>query len=193
MDPLRSDDLTVSDWLGALKTGDSSAAAELWGRIEPRLLSLARRRLGTAPRATYDEEDLANSVLNAFCQGARAGRFERMQSRDDLWRLLSTILSRKASNRRRYHGAREECGESRLGPLVAGAGLDLMADLREEEWVETLSVECEELVARLEPKLRTVALMKLEGLSNEEIAQRIGRAPRSVTRYIELIRANWSD
>ncbi len=190
--PTPPEDLSVSDWLIALKQGETDAAAELWKRIEPRLKSLARRRLGGAPVATYDEDDLANSVLNALCAGARAGRFERMESRDDLWRLLSTILSRKASNRRRYHQARPEWGESRLGSQAVEAGLDLLADVREEEWTDTLGVECEELIERLEPKLRRVALMKLEGHTNEEIAERIGRAPRSVTRYVDLIRENWA-
>ena len=41
-------------------------------------------------------------------------------------------------------------------------------------------------------ELRSVALWKLEGLSNDEIAQRLGCVRRSVERKLQLIREVWS-
>jgi DNA-binding CsgD family transcriptional regulator len=40
--------------------------------------------------------------------------------------------------------------------------------------------------------LRSVAVGKMEGLSNEQIAAQLGCAPRSVTRKLGRIRALWS-
>ena len=55
-----------------------------------------------------------------------------------------------------------------------------------------LGVECEELLDTLQPKLRQVALLKFEGFSNEEVAERLDKATRTVTRYLEMIRESWS-
>lgn len=186
------EDLTISDWLLALRGGDDSAATQLWKRLEPRLRSLAQKRLEGAPKAVYDEEDLANSALNALCQGARDGRFERLESREDLWKLLSTILSRKASNRRRYHQARPEQGESVLESASIHPGGIALGTLSNEDWVDSLTRDCEDLLSGLDPKLRRVALLKFEGCTDAEIAKRIERAPRTVQRYMELIRAQWA-
>jgi DNA-directed RNA polymerase specialized sigma24 family protein len=49
----------------------------------------------------------------------------------------------------------------------------------------------EELCAGLPDDLRQVALWKLEGYSNEEIATRLGCVVRSVERKLAAIRATW--
>ena len=41
--------------------------------------------------------------------------------------------------------------------------------------------------------LRQVALMKMEGYTHEEIADRLGCSLRSVGRKLELIRRTWLD
>jgi DNA-directed RNA polymerase specialized sigma24 family protein len=42
-------------------------------------------------------------------------------------------------------------------------------------------------------QLKTVAVWKLEGYSNEEIAQRLGRTLRSVERKLQVIRSLWQE
>ena len=47
----------------------------------------------------------------------------------------------------------------------------------------------ERILDRLgDEELRTIAVHKMEGYSNEEIAQRIGRVPRTVERRLQRIR-----
>jgi DNA-directed RNA polymerase specialized sigma24 family protein len=41
--------------------------------------------------------------------------------------------------------------------------------------------------------LRQVALLKMEGYRNEEIAERLGCGLRTVTRRLEVIRRAWRD
>ena len=43
-----------------------------------------------------------------------------------------------------------------------------------------------------EQLLRDVALMKMEGFNNEEIAVKLDCSPRSVTRRLKVIRTIWS-
>src|SRR4051812_37288342 len=82
-----------------------SAAMQLWERYFDQLVRLACSRLKTAPRGVVDEEDVALSAFNSFCQGAAEGRFPRLGDRGELWRLLVTITARKAAGHLRRERA----------------------------------------------------------------------------------------
>ena len=90
-----SDD-SVSVWLDRLKAGDPAAARPLWDRYFDRLVRLARGKLSARGRRTADEEDIALSAFHSFCRAAEAGRFPRLEDRDDLWAVLVTLTERKA-------------------------------------------------------------------------------------------------
>src|SRR4051812_1467421 len=87
---------SITRWIGPLKAGDEAAAQEFWQRYFATLMGLARERLKGARPGPADEEDVALSALNSFFAGAAAGRFPRLEDRDDLWRVLVTITARKA-------------------------------------------------------------------------------------------------
>ena len=71
---------SVSQWIGQLKEGDDGAAQRLWERYVDQLVRLARAKLGRTNRRVADEDDPANS---ACCRGIEAGRFPRMNDRDE--------------------------------------------------------------------------------------------------------------
>src|SRR5262245_28554741 len=104
---------SVSSCIQGLKQGDESAFQELWERYFTRLVHLARKKLGDAPRRVADEEDVALSVLHSLCSGARRGRFPLLADRDDLWRLLLVLTARKVSNQIKYW-RREKRGGGRV-------------------------------------------------------------------------------
>jgi DNA-binding NarL/FixJ family response regulator len=56
-----------------------------------------------------------------------------------------------------------------------------------------LAIECEELLALLDDRLREVAILRLHGYTNQEIAEQLGRSVKSVERYLKLIRVEWMD
>ncbi len=180
---------SVSRWIGELKDGDHDAAGKLWGRYRRRITALARVKLGAASRAAANEEDVALSAFASFCLAVEQGRFPRLDDRDGLWRLLGLLTARKA-----YHLVRDEGREKRraagperrVGPDEAPArepGPDLAAQVAEE---------CRRLLEALDcPELRRIALWKLEGHTNPEIAARLDCAPRTVERKLNLIRCVW--
>jgi DNA-directed RNA polymerase specialized sigma24 family protein len=54
--------------------------------------------------------------------------------------------------------------------------------------------ECQRLLSRLESDLlRQIAIAKMEGFGNKEIAERRGLALRSVERKLGLIRRIWAE
>ena len=116
---------SISQWLIGLRDGDADAAAELWRRYFDRLTHLARRRLGSMPRRVVDEEDVALSAFDSFCRAAAAGRFPKLDDRDDLWQVLVLIAARKAASagrqaRRQKRGSGQVRGHSCFGQAIDG-------------------------------------------------------------------------
>jgi DNA-directed RNA polymerase specialized sigma24 family protein len=194
---------SVTHWIAALKQGDADAAQRLWGRYFDQLVRLARTRFGTAPRGAADEEDAALSAFHSLCTGAARGQFERLDGRDDLWRLLVTITVRKVLGQVRHQRTRKRggglvLGEAELagsGPDVVGGGLDLLAGSEPTpEFAAMLEEQYRHLLEVLpESSLRDVARLRLEGYTGEEIAVRLGCNRRTITRKLELIRQTWSE
>jgi DNA-directed RNA polymerase specialized sigma24 family protein len=193
---------SVSHWIEQLKAGDSAAAERLWGRYFQQLVTLARTRLHGTPRGAADEEDVALAAFDSFCRGAEHGRFPELVDRDSLWRLLVTITLRKAQNvrrseRRLKRGDGQVLGEAEwldvADSTAAEAGLDqLVGREPSPEIAAQVAEECRRLLARLdEAALQAVALMKMEGYTNAEIAARSGCGVRTVERKLRLIRQIW--
>ena len=195
-------DGSVTRWIGDLvANADPDAAAQnLWGRYFDRLVHLARARLQAVPRRVADEEDVALSAFDSFCRGAAAGRFPRLGGRDDLWRILITITSNKAydqwrrESRQRRGGGRVVGEEGLEGPDPDGrGGIDqVMGREPTPEFAAQVADECRRLLAGLRDEtLRQIALLRMEGYSNDQIASRIGCGVRTVERKLDLIRKAW--
>jgi DNA-directed RNA polymerase specialized sigma24 family protein len=191
---------SVTGWIGDLKEGKGNSAALLWQRYFAELVRLARSRLGAAPRAASDEEDVALSAFHSLCKGAAQGRFDQLDDRDDLWRLLSTITARKAFTQARDQGRQKRGGGRVLdegalaGPDGSAFGLDLVAGATPTPEVAALmGEECRRLLDALgDETIRRIALMRMEGYSGEEIAERLQCNRRTVSRKLDLIRRKWA-
>jgi DNA-directed RNA polymerase specialized sigma24 family protein len=185
---------SISRWLGQLRAGDPQAAAELWQRYFQRLVQVARGRLQGVPRRAADEEDVALSAFHSLCRGVAEGRFPDLLDRDSLWRLLVVLTARKAARLRRDVGR-----QKRGSPAAAASGADI--DLDElldagptPAFAAEMMEESQRPLGRLaNAELRSVALWKMEGFSNDEIADRLGCGLRSVGRKLRVIRALWTE
>lgn len=191
---------SVTGWLGDLKDGDDAAVQPLWERYYARLVRLARAKLRMARRsvAAGDEEDAALSAFNSFCAGVARGRFPRLADRDDLWRLLVVITARKAGAQLQREGRRKRGGGRVLVAselAAAGRGDALAAVTGTEPTPEFAAAAAEEFRRLLDilgdDELRKVALDRMEGYTNDEIAVRLGCARRTVARRVDLIRKTW--
>jgi DNA-directed RNA polymerase specialized sigma24 family protein len=180
---------SVTRWIAQLRAGDQAAVDPLWHRYFDRLVAVARARLLRAPRRAADEEDVALSAFHSFCRAAERGRFLKLDDRDDLWRLLVKFTTRKAAHFLR-DGSRLKRGGHNNGEIV-----DLDSIAGEEpspDFVAEVAEECRRLLAQLgEETLRCVAVWKMEGYTNEEIAGKLACVPRTVERKLRLIRAIW--
>ncbi len=193
-----SDDEPVTPWLEQLKAGDPAAVGPLWQAYYAKLVALARRRLRPVPNAIADEEDVALSAFDSFCRGVDDSRFPKLDDRDDLWRLLFAITVRKARGQVRSETADKRGGGKVVPASVAGGGeVDLPAGVVGREpspaFAAEVADECRRLLVELDDDLlRQIAVWKMEGFTNEEIAGKIGRAVPTVERKLRRIRRTWA-
>jgi DNA-directed RNA polymerase specialized sigma24 family protein len=186
-------DESVTHWLGQLQEGDPDAIQKIWERYFRRLVGLARLKLQSSPRRAADEEDVALSAFASFCHQAEQGRFPQLQDRDSLWRLLVLITARKAAHLKRDQGRQKRGGTAAPAPDAGELALaEVLSREPSPEFAAEVADECQRLLQRLDdPELRSVALWKMEGYTVEEMAAKLGYAPRSVKRKLQLIRTLW--
>jgi DNA-directed RNA polymerase specialized sigma24 family protein len=194
---------SVSRWIDQLQAGDPTAVECLWGRYFERLVALARTQLRGAPRRAADEEDVALSAFDSFCRAAERGRFPELLDRHSLWRLLVTITLRKANALRRNEQRQKRGGGEVLGETELQGAADSAADVGLEqllgrepdpELAAQVAEECRRLLGRLEDAaLQSLALLKMEGYTNDELAARLGWGLRTVERKLRLIRTLWKE
>ncbi len=186
----------VTAWIRAVEQGDHHATAELWTYCLPRLLRYSRRSLPEGLRRVMDEEDIALSAFKSFCLRANDGTLCDVSGRDDLWRLLFCIASRKADSYVRHETAKKRGGGKIRGDSVFVAsgqsGVHSFAKATAGATYEQFSHECEQLLELLEDEtLQAIAILRIEGYTVEEISTRIGFARRTVERKLSLIRETW--
>jgi DNA-directed RNA polymerase specialized sigma24 family protein len=189
-------DGSITRWVRDLQAGDGSAAAHLWERFFKRMKGLARSRANPgAARGLYDEEDVALSAFAGFCRALQAGAYADLQGRDELWRLLTQITLNKGRERARRESALKRGGAARpvsLDDTNVPALDDIPAPVPSPDLLLAMTEECQRLLAVLgDRELEAVALMKLEGHTNEEIAEHFGCTRRTVQRMLALIRQAW--
>jgi RNA polymerase sigma factor (sigma-70 family) len=193
-----ADDGSVTCWFDPLRDGDPAAAHELWQRYFHRLVSLARKKLQDSPRRAVDEEDVALDAFASLCRGVREGRFPQLLDRDNLWALLVVITVRKAGHLARHERSlRQGGGVVIVGEAQAEPGEEppleqVLSRNPTPEMAAQMAEECQRLLRCLGDKeLETVALARMEGYSEDEIAERLGYAPRSIRRKVRMIREIW--
>jgi len=194
-----SDDASVTHLLDGIRTGNPTEIQRLWDRYFQPLVRLADAKMPGHARREFDEEDIALSAFESFCGRVSRGQFSQLADRSELWRLLVTITLRKVIDSGRRQTRQKRGGGAVLGEsaFMDGDAIDSrMTHLQSRELSPDRAAESAETYERLfdklgHPTLRTVARLKLEGYTSEEIAAEIGTSTRTVDRKLHLIRAIW--
>lgn len=192
---------SVTRWINELKTGDDDAARQIWSRYVAKLIRIAHQRLQSSPRRAADEEDVVVRAFTAFFKGAENQRFSRLLDRDDLWQILVMLTERQVIDQQRAETAQKRGGGKTRGDSVFAFARNKDAGF--EQWEDAsptpaFSMQAtEQLRLRLselgDSKLELVALRKLEGYTNREIADELGQAICTVERKLKTIRGIWSE
>lgn len=191
-----SDADSVTIWIGRLKDGDQDAVRRLWDRYFAQLVRLANFKMRGLSRTAVDDEDVALSAFGSFCRAVGKGSLRQLESRDDLWQILVSMTTRKSIDQRRRQQALR-----RGGPDVLAATLNdeivlesLLGRDPDPQFSALVAEEFQSLLDRLkDEQMRDIALGKLEGYTNQEIADHLGCSLRTVERRLDMIRKAWDD
>ena len=143
---------------------------------------------------------MATIAFTAFFQGIEQQRIPKLDDRDDLWQVLLMLAERRAADlvrrekaQRRGTGTIRGEAEVNQGMSTTGraAGFDgLPGPSPTPQTVDGLAAVIRERWEGLgDETLGRIAVDKLQGYTNPEIAERAGIALRSVERKLQLIKS----
>ena len=102
-----SESHSISEWIDQLRDGNPQAAQGIWNRFYHRLVAAATRHMRTAGVRVVDGDDIAMEAFTSFFARVESGHFPDLRDRQGLWRLLLTIVERRAKNQIRKERAKK--------------------------------------------------------------------------------------
>jgi RNA polymerase sigma-70 factor, ECF subfamily len=174
--------------LDALRQGDPAALERLVARYRPWLQLLARLQVESRFQGKFDGSDIVQQTLMEACRDLH--QFKG-QTEPELLAWLRQILAHVFAHEvRRYQGTQQrdvdleialdqQLGQSsqRLNDLMAASGSSPSQKAAANEQEVLLA----DVLARLPDDYREVIILRnMEGLSHEEVAQRMGRGVGAV-------------
>ncbi len=171
------------------RNGDKEAARKIVDLYLDRLLALARRYLSIRMARRIDPEDIVQSAFRTFFSGLKTGQFH-IAEQDDLCKLLMRITVYKTLRQVGYHQAAKRDPSMEAGNTTPDQDRvkDLLDRTPPPETAVAFVDQLEHFLSRLQPEERLIIELRLQGYSNDEIAQKMGSYDRKIRRIIERIR-----
>jgi RNA polymerase sigma factor (sigma-70 family) len=138
-------------------------------------------------------EDVVQSACRTFFRRVQVGQLQLNDS-ESLWRLLCAITLTKIREQARYH-SRQKRGMNQEVPLAADPGnssaLGFQPIAPGPSPVEEVAFtdQFEQLLGSLDEEERQIVDLKLQELTHEEVAQRLGISERTVRRLFKRIQS----
>ena len=196
------EDSSGRDLIKRARAGEHDAINAIARQALERLRREIAGRLPSHVRRHTDEEDLANSVMKSFFHGVAAERFPRLEDVRDLWQILGMLTRQKlAKHIRRASAQKRGSGTVRGDSFFTNEnghdgkqGLDSLHGNDRDAYEQLTQLETMDGYLRMLPDdvLRAIALLKLDGYDNNEIARFQDISVRTVERKLQWIRECWS-
>jgi RNA polymerase sigma-70 factor, ECF subfamily len=173
-----------------LRAGDQDAATEVFCRFAEKLIGLAHSKLDIRILCKEDPTDVVQSVFRSFFTRHRDGEYE-LATWDKLWSLLTVISVRKCLNRTQYYMAKRR-DIAREVPAAewndAAAGLSDAIN-RNPTLLEAavLFETVEQMTRGLDADDWAIIELRLQGLTAQQISEKLGLSERTVRRVRERI------
>jgi DNA-directed RNA polymerase specialized sigma24 family protein len=187
---------SITRLIPQLRQRDDLAIHTLWERYMQRIHNAARPVVARLAPGAGDEEDVAQSAFQSFCEAAATGRLPDLGSRNELWRLLFAFTRRKAIDRVRRETRHRRGGGAAVvnnAPAVDRACDSGIGPVEIVELQESLNELFRKLMKSDDGRLTEIALLRLEGATNAEIAARFGCAVRTIQRKLHLLERLWTE
>ena len=170
--------------LARFREGSEDAATALYFRYASRLQNLADNQSAPRMAVRMDTEGVVQSVFRTFFRRAKSGQYE-VADGEDLWNLFLVIALNKIRTTAKHHRAQKRDVE-KTQTLADSAGTpNASTDIREEEALNVLKLTINELLEKLPNSNKDIVFLRIDGFEVSEIAEKTGRAKRTVERIIQ--------
>jgi DNA-directed RNA polymerase specialized sigma24 family protein len=185
---------SVTRLIDKVRSGDEAAVGPLLDRYLAQLRRYVLNRLSGVDRGAIDESALALDAYISFISWVVAAEDPKLDDREDLWKVLSTIALRKSlklieKQDRRGQIVRDSTlrGEDGQGRGLDGIAADGPSPV-DEVISQDLARRCMEL---LDDQQRRIVELRLQQATVVEIAEELGISVASVGRKLRKIREAW--
>lgn len=189
----------LQEWssiLSRAQKGDSVAEAAVHNRFVDKLIRVANRRINARFNAKIAAEEVVQSVFASFFRRHRNDEY-RFDGWNDLWALLLRITFFKCSDRIAEFRTQKRDIQRELswnGNSNEQDSSDYLCQSEPSaEEIAIFNDAIDQLFDRLNAQQQKVVGMRLQGMSNLEISQKIGRTERSVYRIHKQIQQIFED
>lgn len=186
----------ITEWLRSFEQGDEVAAMKLWECYFQQVCNFALKRTRGNYEALVDPEDIAASVFESLWRGATEGRLGTVADRNELRMLLLSITKQKVVDGIRRETAKKRGGGKKVLSLSDSTGRQMLSVLPANQKTPSEEASFREEFQRLldlldDEQLIQIAVLKLQGHTNQEICEFAKVSIASVTRKLRLIKDKW--
>ena len=190
-----ADSLQLLNRLRSNRPEDREAAIQaIFDRYFQRLWRLAWNQLHPRLRQRVDPEDLINSGIKSLVFDFQAGK-EFLRDKDSLWGLLTQAVITKVRQAAREHRAQKRDVFREVAPAATEDAGDPVWDyLATAEPTPHDALCLQEAMDRLPDDLQAVAMGKLYGKTDDEVAHELGyRSSETIRIAKRKIENLWQD
>lgn len=181
-----------ADLVALLRDGNEDAATELYNRYLIKLMNLVGQHLARKFNPRLGAEDVVQSVFRSMFRLTQEGRFE-FEGDGDFWKLLLTMALNKVRNKVRFHEAEKRSPSRESGSTSSPAVDSFLVSsitkqpLNPQEIVE-FSDTLEYVLSRLDAREQQLIQLRMDGCTQQEIADKMNVDPRTIRRLLTNIR-----
>ena len=188
-----SSEVPLSDQtlLRRFQGGEDDAATAIYLRYAKRLQRLAEAQTGGELAVRLDPEDVVQSVFRTFFRRAAEGHYQ-IPDGEELWKLFLVIALNKIRGLGQYHRAAKRDVDqtkdfAKVEPFIASHTSG------DEHAYNVLRMTIDDIMKNLTASQREIVMLRIEGSHINEIAEKTGRAKRSIERVLQQFRESLSE
>lgn len=178
---------TFQQLMDDLRGGHEQAAEQIVGQYTDALVAVARRQIGARLARRLDPEDVVQSTYRSLFVRVQRGEYD-LGSGSDMWKLLVTMTLNKVRRHSKFHGAGRRNMARETHATASAAAPEAHGHEPTPADAAELVDEVQNLLAALSERDRPIVELRLQGYDSAEIAERTGRAQRSVRRVLQHVR-----
>jgi len=172
--------------LDRVHAGSDDAATQLYLKYAERLRAVAQQQTASDLKSRVDPEDIVQSVFRTFFRRAARGEYTVPEG-EELWRLFLVIALNKVRATGKYHHAKRRDARQTTTAVEIDDVKPVQND-SDQTALATLRMTIDDLLHNLPPWWREVIEMRVEGHEVSAIAEKTGRAKRSIERALQEFR-----